>query len=76
MNYAEEVAIADNSTALLDRLDLLLTAQQLTQGILDNIKAAIDDVAINSASANEDRLRRVHIAVLLILASTDYLIQK
>ncbi|WP_267890703.1 hypothetical protein [Porphyrobacter sp. CACIAM 03H1] len=36
----------------------------------------LDDVPVTAASSNEDRIRRVHIGAMLILASTDYLIQK
>ncbi|AOL95747.1 Uncharacterized conserved protein, DUF1800 family [Porphyrobacter sp. LM 6] len=76
LDYADEAAIANDSTALLDRLDLLLTGKQLSTSVRDTIKQAIDDVPITTATAADDRLRRVRIGVALILASTDYLIQK
>ncbi|TRD12220.1 DUF1800 domain-containing protein [Erythrobacter insulae] len=76
LNYSAEVAIADDSQALLDRLDLLLTGNQLSTGLRDTIKTAMDDVTIDASSSDADKLRRVHIGVLLIMASTDYLIQK
>ncbi|MBD2842526.1 DUF1800 domain-containing protein [Erythrobacter rubeus] len=76
LDYSEEVAIADDSLQLLDRLDLLLTANQLSQEVRDVIQAAMDDVVLDETSTDEDRLRRVHIGVLLTMASTDYLIQK
>lgn len=76
LDYSAEIAIAQDSAALLDRLDLLLTARQLSQATRDLIRGAMDDVAITPASTNADRLRRVQIGVALILASTDYLIQK
>ncbi len=73
LDYSEEVAIADDSLALVDRLDLLLTADQLSADVRNTIQSAIDSVAIGN---DDDRLRRVHIGVLLTMASTDYLIQK
>jgi uncharacterized protein (DUF1800 family) len=76
LDFADAVAIAQDSTALLDRLDLLLTGRQLTQSVRDTIRGAMEDVAITAASTTADRLRRVQIGVALILASTDYLIQK
>ncbi|MCK0127883.1 DUF1800 family protein [Erythrobacter sp. F6033] len=76
MDYSAEIAIADDSQALLDRLDLLLTANQLSSGIRDIVKSAMDDVSVTAASSDADKLRRVHIGVLLIMASTDYLVQK
>lgn len=76
LDFAAEIAIAQDSTALLDRLDLLLTGRQLNQSARDMIRTAIEDVPLTAASTSADRLRRVQIGVALIFASTDYLIQK
>lgn len=76
LDFAAEVAIAQDSTALLDRLDLLLTGRQLSSGARDTIRAAMEDVPLTASSTNAERLRRVQIGVALILASTDYLVQK
>ncbi len=76
LDFAAEVAIAQDSTALLDRLDLLLTGRQLSQGVRDTIRGAMEDVPVTATSPNAEKLRRVQIGVALILASTDYLIQK
>jgi len=71
-----EVALAQDSAALLDRLDLLLTGRQLGTNVRDTIRAAMEDVPIIAASTTAERLRRVQIGVTLILATTDYLIQQ
>ena len=76
LDFATEVALAQDSTALLDRLDLFLTGRQLTASVRDTIRAAMEDVPITAASSTAERLRRVQIGVTLILATTDYLIQK
>ena len=76
LDFASEVAIAQDSTALLDRLDLVLTGRQLSQSARDTIRTAMEDVVLTASSTNADRLRRVQIGVALILASTDYLVQK
>lgn len=76
LDYSAEIAIAQDSTQLLDRIDLLLTGKQLTASVRDTIRAAMEDVALTAASTNADRLRRVQIGVALILASSDYLIQR
>ena len=76
LDYSAEIDLADNAGALLDRLNLLLTANQLNSSIYDTILSAMEDVTIDATSTREDRLRRVHIGVLLVMASTDYLIQK
>lgn len=76
LDYSAEIAIAQDSTQLLDRLDLLLTGKQLTASVRETIRAAMEDVVLTASSTNADRLRRVQIGVALILASSDYLIQK
>ena len=76
LDFASEVAIAQDSTALLDRLDLLLTGRQLSQSVRDTVRTAMEDVALTASSTNAEKLRRVQIGVALILASTDYLVQK
>ncbi|MFM7378203.1 MAG: DUF1800 family protein [Erythrobacter sp.] len=76
MDYSAEIAIAQDSTALLDRLDLLLTGRQLSQGVRDTVRAAMEDVALTATSSDAEKRRRVQIGVALILASTDYLVQK
>lgn len=76
LDYSAEIAIAQDSTQLLDRLDLLLTGKQLTATVRETIRGAMEDVVLTAASTNADRLRRVQIGVALILASSDYLIQK
>lgn len=75
-DYAELATLAIDSAALLDRLDLLLTGRQLSQSARGLIRAAMDDVVLTANSTTADRLRRVHIGLTLVLASTDYLIQK
>ncbi|MEL7198539.1 MAG: DUF1800 domain-containing protein [Pseudomonadota bacterium] len=75
-NFSNETAIADDSTALLDRLDLLLTSNQLSDDVRGLIQGAIDAIAIEAGSEAENRLQRVQTGILLVMASTDYLIQK
>lgn len=76
LDFAAEIAIAHDSLALLDRLDLLLTGRQLSESVRETVRAAMEDVSLSAASTNADRLRRVQIGTALIFASTDYLIQK
>ncbi|MFN4020579.1 MAG: DUF1800 family protein [Erythrobacter sp.] len=76
LDFSAEVAIAQDSAALLDRLDLLLTGKQLSMNVRDTIRSAMEDVPLTANSTNAEKLRRVQIGVALILASTDYLIQK
>lgn len=75
-DYSAEVALADDSAKLLERLELLLTARQLSSAVRDTILTAMNDVTITASSTTDDRLRKVYIGVLLIMASNDYLVQK
>jgi uncharacterized protein (DUF1800 family) len=72
-NYAAEIALANNATALVDRVALLLNAGYLSAETKTSIEEAVNSVAINSSSW---QLRRVKIAIALVAASPDYLVQK
>jgi uncharacterized protein (DUF1800 family) len=74
--YTEEVAIAHDSTRLLDRLDLLLTAGQLSPESRGLIKGALDATVVSEASDAATKLRRVQTAVLLVMAAPEYLLQR
>ena len=74
--YSAEIAIAHDPTALLDRLDLLLTGQQLMEATRSEILAVIEGMAVTEASPKQDKLNMIYIAVMLVMASYDYLIQR
>lgn len=65
--YAELSAIAD-AGALLDRINLLVAAEQVSAATLSKIRAAVE--------SSTDPLKRIHIAILLLMASPEYLVQK
>lgn len=74
--YAEEVTIAHDSQRLLDRLALLLTAGQLSPENRTLIKTALDATVVSEASDAAAKLRRIHTAVLLVMAAPEYLLQR
>jgi len=74
--YTEEIAIAHDAPALLERLDLLLTANQLSQFARDTIAGALNATAVAETADEETKLLQVYRAVMLVMASNDYLIQK
>ncbi len=74
--YTQEVALAHDSGALLDRLDLLMTANQLSDTSRSTIRGALDDRGITQASSDTDKLRQVHTAIMLVMAAPEYLVQK
>lgn len=71
-NYADMTALAGNSTALVDEVDLLLAAA-LSPATKASVRAAVD--SIDAAGANGP-VNRVYTAVLLTLSAPEYLVQK
>lgn len=69
-DYADLIAKAADSAALLDEVNLVLAASQLGAATVTAIRAAIDSVA---ATATNGPVNRVGIAILLTLASPDFL---
>ena len=74
--YTRELAIVSDAAALLNRLTLLLSGNQLTDTTKATIKAALDATTVTDTSALADKERRVYLATLLVFASPDYLVQK
>jgi len=72
-NYVSELAIATDANALLDRLNLLLCAGQLSGATRSTVLNAVNSIA---ATTDSGKLNRVYAAVMLVMASLDYLIQK
>jgi uncharacterized protein (DUF1800 family) len=71
-SYAKEVALASNSVALIDRVDLLLTGQRLSIATRNAMRTAIESVPVTATNA---ALNRARIAVLLALCSPEFLVQ-
>jgi uncharacterized protein (DUF1800 family) len=72
-NYTDLLAKAATSQALVDDINLNLAAGQLSVATMAQIRAAVDSIG---TVAGADLLSRVHIALLLVMASPDYLVQK
>ncbi len=75
-DYAAEITIANDSTALVNRIDLLMTGGQLSQGTKDRIKQAVDSIALPATNDTTARTNRVIIAITLTMVSPQYLVQK
>lgn len=72
-NYAAALAKATDSQALVDDVNLVLAAGQLSSGTVAAIRAAVDSIAASATNAAQNR---VNTAILLTLASPDYLTVK
>jgi uncharacterized protein (DUF1800 family) len=80
--YAAEVAIADNATALVDRMNLLLFNGQLSTTLRGRLEAAVNAIAIpaatgtNQATIDAARLNRAKTAIFMSMVSPEYLVQR
>jgi uncharacterized protein (DUF1800 family) len=72
-DYTAILTKAADSQALVDEMNLVLAAGQLSTATLTTIKTAIDSI---SATTTTGPLNRVYTAILLTMASPDYIAQK
>ena len=72
LDYADELAIAADSDALLDRLDLLLTNQMMSADMRSILKNHIDSLPDDSDGLSQ----RVRDAISLIVVSPEYSVQR
>lgn len=71
--YTKEMALVNDPAALVDRLNLLLAAGQLSDVTVATIRDAIASINPNSDWA---RNQRVWSAIALVMACPEYLVQK
>lgn len=69
-DYADVLPFAGTSQSLVDQVNLLLAAGQLSSATVAAIRTAVDSIA---TTANNAAQSRVNIAVLLTMASPEYL---
>ena len=75
-NYSTELALVLDPAALVKRLSLRLCAGQLSAASQNLIATALATPALTAASSASQKLDRVCAAVLLVMASAEYLVQK
>lgn len=73
-NYAPELALVNNAPALIDHLDLLLTYGTLSPETRARAIAAVESVEGNNRFPRDET--RIHTAILFIMTSPDYLVQR
>ncbi len=74
--YTAELALASDADALVQRLNLLLCAGQLSTATTSLIAGALKAKAVAANSTDALKLDRIAAAVLLVMASSEYLVQK
>ncbi len=72
LDYSAELALADDSDALLDHLDLLMMNQMMSTEMRSILKDHIDSLPDNAAGLSQ----RVRDAISLIVVSPEYSVQR
>ncbi len=72
-NYSSLMPLADNAQALLDELNLVLAAGQLSSATLALLRGALDGMAKGSDAS---RKNRIYAALVLVLAAPEFIVQK
>ncbi|HEX7644085.1 MAG TPA: DUF1800 domain-containing protein [Burkholderiaceae bacterium] len=75
-DYSNELALASNPAALVARLNTLLAAGQLSSATTTAIQNAIGSISLSGANAASGASNRVKAAVLLVMSTPEYLVQK
>lgn len=70
-DYSSLTPLASDSQALLDELNLVLAANQIGAATLASIKGALDTIPTTTSPLN-----RIYAAVLMVMASPEYLVQR
>jgi uncharacterized protein (DUF1800 family) len=74
--YTAELALVLDAAALVRRLNLLLCAGQMSAANQTLIVTALNATPLTASSTDSAKRARVAAAVLLVMASSEYLIQK
>ena len=75
-NYARELALVTNAAALVDHLNLVLAAGQISPATRTLMVNALNATTVTAGSSADAKNRRVWAAVLMVMACPEYLIQK
>ena len=75
-NYTTELALVADATALVNHVCLVLAADQISSTSRQLMVDALNATPVTTASTQTVKLRRVWAAILMVMASPEYLIQK
>jgi uncharacterized protein (DUF1800 family) len=72
-DYSSLTAIATDSQALLDELNLVLAANQISAATIAQMKTALDTISTATTAGLNNR---IYAAIVLVMASPEYLVQR
>ncbi len=75
-DYSEALLLADEPFALIDYLDLLLTANALSEKTRQRISDVLMEIPIRDGSEDYDRNTRVRLATSMVMTSPGYVVQR
>lgn len=75
-DYSAELALAEQPGKLVDHLDEILTYGSLQEETRTRIISVLNEITIGSTNTERNRQARVHTAILMIMTSPEFLVQK
>ena len=72
-DYSVLLSIAGQSSSLLDEINLVVAAGQISKQTLTALTQALDTISVTTDAG---KLNRIHAALTLVLASPEYIVQK
>ena len=72
-DYSALIPLAETTQALLDEINVVLVAGQLSAATLTLIKGALDSMASGTDAA---RLNRIYAALVMVMAAPEFIVQK
>ena len=72
-DYASLTSLISDSQALLNELNLILAANQISAGTIATLRTALDSIAVTTTAGQTNRLIA---AITLVMAAPEYLVQK
>ena len=80
-NYAAEMSVAADADALVERVSLLLTGGQISPTLRGRVLEAVRGVAIPGGTATQAQINtalsnRAKLAIYMVMASPEYLVQR
>lgn len=75
-DYSDLLPLAADANALVQWLNLHLSASQLSDSTVNAIVGSLLGLSVTAGSSNATKLQRIYAAVLLVMACPEYIVQK
>ena len=72
-DYGPQLAVADDATALVEHLNIIMTASQMTSEEITVVEETVSEINVDD---DRDRLNRVRVAILMISSLPTYAIME